>query len=66
MRFVRSITNICSVYNFLRRNTAQHTFHCLPVSISLHGGGGWQVTDADVEEKWCQDRTLVNAVLKAS
>jgi len=32
----------------------------------LFGDGGWQVRDVDVEEKGCQDRSLWDAVLKAS
>jgi len=32
----------------------------------LSGDGGWQVRNIDCEEKVCQDRSLWDAVLKAS
>jgi len=31
----------------------------------LSGDTGWQVRDADVEEKGCQDRSMWGAVLEA-
>jgi len=65
------------VFNYDCHVLAQHPFHWLPISISIHdylivsicilsGDGGRQVRDVDVEERGRQDRPLWDAVPEAS